>query len=101
MNLKLVTTARWGTLLRLSSALTLIGLGLMSWSVFDPTPVPVMVALSLGQVIGTIGFAMYLLVVLLDLKRAKVLDSGSSLASRANLPATPSQRSQPPKREGD
>lgn len=56
-------------LLRRSAVLTLVSLALMVWSVFVPRPVPVMVFMSLGQLLGTLAFALYLLVVLRDLLR--------------------------------
>lgn len=53
--------------------LTLIALSLFVWSVLDPRPIPVMLAMSLGQVFGTLATAMYLMALLLDLSRARVL----------------------------
>ena len=50
----------------LACAGTLVALLLMSWSVLDPTPLPVMVSMSLGQVIGTFALGCYLLAVLLS-----------------------------------
>ncbi len=61
-------------ILRLSCLLTILGLILFVWSVLVPTVVPVMVAMSIGQVIGTLAFAGYLYVIVGDLRRAKVLD---------------------------
>ncbi len=54
--------------LRLSAICALLALGLMTWSLVDPTPAPVLLALSLGQLIGTVSFMGYLLVVVLDLQ---------------------------------
>ena len=56
-------------LLIASCCLTLLGLALMVWSVLQPTPLPVMLAMSLGQVIGTAAFAAYGLAVVLDVRR--------------------------------
>lgn len=39
--------------------LSLVALALMIWSVLDPTPLPVMVVMSVGQVIGTLGLLCY------------------------------------------
>jgi hypothetical protein len=50
------------TLLRLSAVLTLIGLAFMAWSLVRPTPLPVILAMSVGQVFGTTAFALYLVV---------------------------------------
>ena len=55
--------------LRGAAVLTLVALALMVWSVLQPTPLPVMLAMSLGQVIGTAAFAMYGYVVIRDLRR--------------------------------
>ncbi len=58
--------ARPQTLLRASGALTLIALALMAWSMPVPTPQPVMLAMTVGQAIGTSAFALYLFVVIRD-----------------------------------
>ena len=59
------------SLLRASAVLTLFALALMVWSMLDPTPLPVMLAMSLGQMIGTIAFALYGLAVYKDLRRIR------------------------------
>lgn len=46
----------------------LAALGLMTWQLFDPRVVPVIVAMSLGQVLGTASFAAYLLVAVDDFR---------------------------------
>ena len=63
-------------LVRVAAVLALIGLTLFVWSVLDPRPVPVVVAMSVGQGIGTLSFLLYLLAVYLDLRRARVLGNG-------------------------
>jgi hypothetical protein len=60
---------RTGKLLRLSCWMTLVGLALFVWSVLDPRPVPVMVAMSIGQGIGSAAFVLYLLVIGADFVR--------------------------------
>jgi peptidoglycan/LPS O-acetylase OafA/YrhL len=57
------------TLLRIAAVLTLIGLALMVWSMLVPTPLPVMLAMTVGQAIGTAAFGLYLLVVVRELRR--------------------------------
>lgn len=57
--------------LRASAVLTLIALGMMIWSVLRPTPLPVMLAMSVGQGIGTIAFGIYGWIVLVDLRRLR------------------------------
>jgi hypothetical protein len=63
-------TAFYPRLLRAACILALIGLSLMVWSVLQPTPMPVMVAMSLGQVFGTLSLGAFLVVVLADLRKA-------------------------------
>lgn len=58
-------------LLRIAAALSLVALALMMWSVFDPRPGPVLIGLSLGQVLGTTSFALYLSIVVWDLRRRR------------------------------
>jgi hypothetical protein len=58
-------------LLRVACVLALGALGLMVWSLFDPRPVPVIAAMSLGQVLGTLSFASFLYVLVADLRRQR------------------------------
>jgi hypothetical protein len=57
--------------LRVSATLTLLGLGLMVWSMLVPTPLPVMLAMSVGQALGTTAFALYLVIVVRQLRRER------------------------------
>ena len=59
------------TLLRISAVLTLIALALMVWSMLDPTPLPVMLAMSVAQGLGTLAFSLYGLAVYKDLRRIR------------------------------
>ena len=52
-----------------SSMLTLVGLALMVWSLLQPTPLPVMLAMTVGQVIGTIAFAIFVIVIVRDVRQ--------------------------------
>jgi hypothetical protein len=59
---------------------TLLALCLMTWQIFVPRAFPIIVAMSVGQVLGTASFAAFLYVVWVDwrdLRRA-------ALAARAN-----------------
>lgn len=58
-------------LLRWSAVLTLIALGLMVWSMLQPTPLPVMLAMTAGQGLGTLALLMYLFVVIQDFRRVR------------------------------
>jgi hypothetical protein len=64
--------------LRLSAVLTLLGLALMVWAIVDPRATPVVIAMSVGQGLGTLAFLIYLGVVLADLRRARVFSDGEA-----------------------
>ena len=57
--------------LRISAVLTLVGLALMAWSMLQPTVLPVMLAMTVGQGIGCMAFALYLYVVIRDVRRGR------------------------------
>ena len=57
-------------LLAIYSVLTLVGLALMAWSMLQPTWMPVMLAMTVGQLVGTTAFAIYLYVVVRDFRRS-------------------------------
>jgi preprotein translocase subunit SecF len=61
------------TLIRVACLMALVALPLMVWSVFSPTVWPVLVALSVGQGIGTLSFVLFLVVVARDLGVKKKL----------------------------
>ena len=54
-------------LVRVACVLGLVALALMVFSVLDPTVWPVLVALSLGQLLGTLSLALYVVAVARDL----------------------------------
>jgi hypothetical protein len=58
-------------LLYASAVLTLLALALMVWSLLQPTPLPVMVAMSLGQALGTSAFGAYGYIVVRDILRVR------------------------------
>jgi MFS family permease len=55
-------------LLVVACVCALAALGLMTWQIVDPTVWPVMVAMSLGQVLGTASFLTFGYVVLADFR---------------------------------
>jgi uncharacterized membrane protein YbhN (UPF0104 family) len=59
------STRRW---LVVACVAALAALALMTWQIFDPTVWAVMVAMSLGQVLGTASFAAFGVVVLADFR---------------------------------
>jgi hypothetical protein len=62
------------TALRVSAVLTLVGLALMVWSMLQPTPLPVMLAMTVGQMLGTTAFGLYIYVVVRDIRRGQKRD---------------------------
>ena len=82
---------RWVMLsLRLAAMCTLPALGLMVWGVLDPRPIALVVAMSVGQALGTLAFALYTIVVIADLVHAHVF---SGVTRRFS--STPVERSRP------
>jgi len=69
--LKKLIRVESSTLLRISAVLTIVGLIFMLWSMLDPTPWPVLLAMSVGQLFGTLAFALYGLAILQDLLRVR------------------------------
>jgi len=65
-----VKTRQYPRVLTAACLLALVALALMVWSVLDPTPMPVLVAMSVGQVLGTISLLAFGGVVLADMRRA-------------------------------
>lgn len=60
-------------LLRVSALLTIVGLAFMVWSMLSPTPMPVILAMSVGQAAGTLAFGLYGYVILAELRRGRRL----------------------------
>jgi peptidoglycan/LPS O-acetylase OafA/YrhL len=54
--------------LQAACALALIALGLIVWSLVDPRPIPVILAMSVAQGVGTLSFAAFLVIVVRDLR---------------------------------
>jgi hypothetical protein len=72
---KFLDTASRKRLITASCWMGLVGLGLMGWSLFDQGWIPVMAAMSVGQGIGTLSFALYLLVVIIELRQVEIRHS--------------------------
>lgn len=58
--------------LRLAAVSALLALLLMVWGIIDPHPISLVIAMSAGQALGTASFAVFCLVVFLDLRKARV-----------------------------
>jgi hypothetical protein len=61
-----VTPPRERRWLDVACVTALVALALMTWQLFDPTVWPVMLAMSVGQVLGTASFATFGYVVYAD-----------------------------------
>ena len=66
-----------------ASIMTLIGLALMVWSMAQPTPMPVILAMSVGQGLGILAFLLFGIVVLVDQLR-KQREAGAHEAAPSN-----------------
>jgi hypothetical protein len=53
-------------ILAVASSFALLAVALMIWSLFDPRPIPVIVAMSIGQVLGTFSLLAFIYVVVAD-----------------------------------
>jgi hypothetical protein len=86
-------------LLQVAAGLTLLGLALMVWSMVQPTPMPVMLAMSVGQLVGTVAFGMFGYVVLVDQlrkQRAKGARARRAAAEAPGASGIPGQPAAPP-----
>ena len=81
-------TVRFGYhALRWAALSGIVSLALMVWGVVDPRPIALVIAMSAGQALGTLAFGVFCLVVLTDLRNARVF---SKIASRlSNPPSVP------------
>jgi hypothetical protein len=68
------------SLLRFASVLTLAALVLMAWSLFVPTVLPVILAMSAGQALGTIALATYIIAVAADRRSQRKRSGGEGAA---------------------
>ena len=67
-----MTHARVMAALRVAAVAALVALALMVWGVLDPHPISLVIAMSVGQMLGTASFVVFLAVVFFDLWRANV-----------------------------
>jgi hypothetical protein len=76
-----VNPERFPQILRVACFFALAALALMVWSLLDPRPIPVVVAMSVGQVLGTLSLGAFLVVVVADLRgRMKPVLAASSVS---------------------
>lgn len=76
---------RWTRgILVIASLMTLIGLALMIWSMAEPTPMPVILAMSVGQGVGILAFLLFGIVVLVDQLHKQREAGRAAAAARSN-----------------
>lgn len=56
-------------LTRIAAVLALIGLAIIAYSILSPRPLPVILAMSVGQLFGAVALVCYFLAVVLDVSR--------------------------------
>jgi len=78
--------------LRISALSALLALGLMVWGVVDSAPIALVIAMSVGQALGTLSFALYALVVIADLRYAGIF-KGLGRRPGAMRPSRPADES--------
>ena len=95
---------RWTPAILVAAAImTLVGLALMVWSMAQPTPMPVILAMSVGQGLGIFAFLLFGIVVLID-QLHKQREAGLRAAAMSNgipaaAPGEASARAAAPSRE--
>jgi hypothetical protein len=77
--------------LRLAAISALLALCLMVWGVLDPRPISLVVAMTVGQALGTLSFAVFCAVVFLDLRKAGVFSSAARSGSGGSAKAEPAR----------
>ncbi|HEX3761033.1 MAG TPA: hypothetical protein VHW23_20200 [Kofleriaceae bacterium] len=70
-----------------ASLMTLVGLALMVWSMAQPTPMPVILAMSVGQGLGILAFVLFGVVVLVDQLRRQRDAGAHDAAASSGIPA--------------
>jgi hypothetical protein len=72
-------------ILTFACSFALSAVALMVWSLFDPRPIPVVVAMSVGQVLGTLSLLAFVYVIFVDW-RAHSAGTQTASASLADSP---------------
>jgi Na+/melibiose symporter-like transporter len=85
-------------LTRLAAMLALTGLAIMAYAVVSPRPLPVILAMSVGQVIGIAAFFCYLVAVVLDVSRSKPAPDSLNPPPPSTAPPPGPQPPPPPSR---
>lgn len=76
-----MTERRQRQILVAACVMCLVALAMIVWSIVLPSPLSVMVAMSVAQGIGTLSLMLYVWVVIADLRRARVLGEDEKAAA--------------------
>lgn len=85
------------SLIRVACGFALAALALMACSVVWPKPLPVILAMSVGHLLGGVAFVCYLTAILVDVSRTRrARASGPPSSAPASSPSSPSSSSSTP-----
>jgi hypothetical protein len=79
-------------LIRLACGLTLFALATMVYSIVVPTPLPIMLAMSVGHLLGVAAFGCFFLAVVIDAARARGRGASVPPSGRRGSEGPPSSR---------
>jgi hypothetical protein len=79
-------------LTRIACLLSLVGLSIMAYSVIWPRPLPVIIAMSVGQLIAVAGLACYVIAVVVDVARHRERRSSAPPSTRPSDAGAPPPR---------
>lgn len=88
-NLSSETTARIHRLVVAACVLSLVALGLIAWSLLQPRPIPVIMAMSVGQALGTLSLILFIATMVIDLRGRRILGRRESAPPPPPPPTTP------------
>jgi hypothetical protein len=71
-------------LVRVACALALLGLAVMSFSIISGRPLPVVLAMSVGHMVGTASLACFLMAILIDALHRSPTTSAEPAAERTD-----------------
>ena len=89
-----MTQTKIQRLLRFAAVMAIVALVLMVWAIFDSRVVPVMIFMTLGQILGTLSLVIYLVVLFTDTRR-RLAESGRTTQKATNIMTAPAPSADP------
>ena len=80
------TAARMNRIVRVACVLSLVALALITWSLLQPRPIPVIAAMSVGQALGTLSLILFIATMVMDLRGRRVLGKRDSAPPKPPAP---------------